>query len=450
MSYARSTPDQSPPLSASRQKTLVMAIFLCAAFFFQLRFNVSPHVMNLFVTYTDTGGAIYEKLHFGSIGIFLLLPFAVASRPFVLRGSDIVLFRSALLFSCLMLALIVYLGAVGRSGSVGFVIDTYVVAGFACMIMLTLPHDMRRLLGDITLAFLIASAVIGFFEAIAQDRLLPYPPIRDVFRPIGLTGHPLTLGAMSATAIGFVAATRWPLWVRLLAIFTLYVGAAISTARTAFVLASLELLLLLLFTRWSKLSKRTERRAKGIVLLLLMPLCAVLFVVLLGAGFMERFRGTLFDDSFMARVTIYRVFDYFSWSEIMMGVHIDQLMFVVNEKLDLEFIESAPVVLTMLFGLPAALVFTVALFRLFSRLIRGAAGSAQLGAAVFIIASLSNNTFTEKTSVVTAIFVLLLAYRRPLLPAPSEAPTHVTEQKRPVARASGAATARRKARTAQM
>ncbi|TCN37850.1 hypothetical protein EV665_121117, partial [Shinella granuli] len=102
MSYARSTPDQSPPLSASRQKTLVMAIFLCAAFFFQLRFNVSPHVMNLFVTYTDTGGAIYEKLHFGSIGIFLLLPFAVASRPFVLRGSDIVLFRSALLFSCLM------------------------------------------------------------------------------------------------------------------------------------------------------------------------------------------------------------------------------------------------------------------------------------------------------------------------------------------------------------
>lgn len=413
MSYARSVPDQSPSLSASRQKTLVMAVFLCAAFFFQLRFYMSPHVMNLFVTYTDTGGAIYEKLHFGTIGIFLLLPFALASRPFVLQGNDIALFRSLLLFSCLMVVLIFYLGAVGRSGSVGFIIDTYVMAGCACMIMLTLPPDMRRLLGDITLVFLVASAVIGFGEAIMQVRLLPYPPIRDVFRPIGLTGHPLTLGAMSATGIGFVAATRWPLWMRLLAIFTLYIGSAISTARTAFVLASVELLLLLLFTRWPKLSKRTERRAKSIVLLLLIPLSVVLIVVLAGAGFLERFRGGIVDDSFMARVTIYRVFEYFSWSQIMMGVHIDDLMFVVNKKLGLEFIESAPVVLTMLFGLPAAIVFTVALVRLFSRLIRGAAGSAQLGAAVFVIASLSNNTFTEKTSVVAMIFVLLIAYRRP-------------------------------------
>lgn len=144
MSYARSVPDQSPSLSASRQKTLVMAIFLCAAFFFQLRFYMSPHVMNLFVTYTDTGGAIYEKLHFGTIGIFLLLPFALASRPFVLQGSDIALFRSLLLFSCLMVVLIFYLGAVGRSGSVGFIIDTYVMAGCACMIMLTLPPEDRK------------------------------------------------------------------------------------------------------------------------------------------------------------------------------------------------------------------------------------------------------------------------------------------------------------------
>lgn len=412
MSYSSSLPEQSTPARAARQNTLITAIFLCAVFVFQLRFHVSSHVMDLVVNYTPTGGAIYEKLHFGTYGIFALLPFALLSRPFVLRGSEIALFRALMLFSLLMPVLIVYLGAVGRSGSIGFIIDTYVTAGAAGLIMLTLPHGMRRLIGDVTLVILVASAIVGFVEASTHYRFLPYPPIRDVFRPAGLAEHPLTLGALSAMAIGFVAVTRWPLWVRLTAIAVLYLGCAISTARTAFALASLETFLLLLFSRWPKLSKQTERQAKFVILLFLLPLSVVLIVGLFSAGFMERFKGALPDDSFMARITIYRVFDYFSWRDILMGVHIDQLMFVVNKKLKLEFIENSPIVLTMLFGLPAAIVFTVAFARLIVRLLRETPGPAQLGAIVFIIISLSNNTFTVKTPVIAMLVVLLIAYRR--------------------------------------
>lgn len=388
-----------------------MVVFLVAALAFQVRFNVSSHVMNLAVHYTGDAGPVYEKLHFGTLAIFALFPLAIAGRPFLLQGSEISLFKSLLFFSALMLTLMIYLGVIGRAGASGFIIDSYVVASAAGLIMLTLPPDTRRLLGDVTLVMLILSAMIGIGEAVTHHHLLPYNRADEEFRPIGLTMHPLALGALCATAIGFAALTRWPLWLRAAAIFVLYLGCALSTARTAFVLASAEIFLILLFTHWPGLSNRAERQAKFVVFVLLILGCAMLIAALFATGFLYRFNSPITDDSVMARVTIYRVFGFFSWSDIMFGVHIDELMQVVTKKLHIDFVESAPVMLIMLFGLPAALVFVATLSWMLSRLFRDTPFPAKVGALVSIIAALSNNTLTTKTPVIAILFVLMIAYR---------------------------------------
>lgn len=389
-----------------------MLLFLCAAIAFQLRFAVSPQVMNKFIGYTGESGPFYEKLHFGTDAIFLLLPFALFSRPFVLRGEEIGLFKALMRYSLLLVALIAYLFVMGRAGSAGFIIDTYVVAGAAGLIMLTFSPPIRRALGDVTVFMLIVSAVIGIVEAVTHHRILPYDRVELMFRPIGLSVHPLALGALCATAIGFVALTRWRLWIRVAAVLVLFVGCAASGARTALLLTCVEIVVMLLFVPWPRLSLRYQRQAKFIVILLTLLAGAVLIATLFAAGFMNRFSNTIFDENFMARVTIYKVFGYVSWADIMFGMRVDDLLEIVNNKVHLPFIESTPVVVTLLFGLPIALLFAALIFWIFARLLRSAPLPAWIGTITFMIAALSNNTLSSKTPEIAMLVVLLIAYRR--------------------------------------
>jgi hypothetical protein len=286
--------------------------------------------------------------------------------------------------------------------------------------MLALNDDLRRALGDITIVMLIVSAVIGIIEAVTQHRLLPYDRVELQFRPIGLSVHPLALGALCATAIGFAALTRWRLWVRIAAILVLFIGCAASGARVALLLTCAEIVILLLFVRWPRLSLKYERQAKTLVFLLTILGGAMLIMAMYAAGLLNRFSNTIFDENFMARVTIYRVFDYVDWKEILFGMRANDLLAIVNQKLHLPFIESAPVVIILLFGLPIALLFTALVAWILLRLLRSAPLPAWIGTITFLLAALSNNTMSSKTPELTMIVVLLLAYKsQPPRPGPA-------------------------------
>ncbi|TIT11206.1 MAG: hypothetical protein E5W85_17535, partial [Mesorhizobium sp.] len=353
--------------------------FLCAALAFLLRFTVSPQIMNMVVDYTADGGSFYEKLHFGTYAIFLLLPFVLFSRPFLLQGDEIGIFKALLLYSALIFALVPYLFITGRAGSSGFIIDTYLVAGAAGLLMLAMNAEVRRALGDVVLGMVIVSAVMGTVEAVTQHRFLPYGLNELQFRPIGLSAHPLALGALCATVIGFVPLTRWRIWVRVLAIFVLLVGCAASGARAALLLAAGETLILLMFVPWPRLTLKHQRLAKSVVLLFALAAGAVLVAILFSGGLLNRFGNTIFDENFMARVTIYQVFGLVSWKDILFGMNVDDLLAIVNEKLHLPYIESAPVVIVMLFGLPIAVLFITLVFWFLFRLLRAAPLPAWIG-----------------------------------------------------------------------
>lgn len=410
MDQSAAPPSAPSPEALRRETALQLALLICFGCAVGLRLFVSPSLMNMVVDYTADTGAFYEKLHFGTYAIFLLLPVALMSHPITLRGDEIVKFRTLLRYVGLIIAFIIYLMATGRAGSSGFVIDTYLVAGAAGLIMLSLPPQSRRMIGGMIVVMLTLSAVIATVEAATRLRLMPYAGGELQFRPVGLAEHPLTLGALCATAIGFAALTRWPIWVRVMTITLLLIGGAASGARLSLLLALGEVALLLVLLPWRGLTARGERRAKIGVLLVALVGGAALAALLVAGGLLSRFGGTLFDENYMARITIYRVFEFVTPGDILFGKNLTDVVAIVNKELGLPYIESAQVFLTFLFGLPLAILFAVVVFRMIYVLVRRAPLAASVGTGVFFLAVLSNNMLATKTPVMTIIVLLLLAF----------------------------------------
>ena len=402
--------DRSPTDTAQQQNAVSLLFFFCVAAAFITRFAVSSQLMNRIVAYTTEAGPFYEKLHFGTYAVLLLLPVVLLSRPFLLRGDEIGKFRALMRYSGLMLLLVLFMFFTGRAGSSVVLIDTYLVTGAAGLIMLALNPTSRRLLGDVTLGLLILSAALGTVEALTQQRIMPYDAVELGFRPVGLSEHPLALGTTCAIAVGFVALTNWRVWIRVACIIVLFIGAAASGARMALLVTVIEIFVLIIVVPWPRLSQRHQRQAKLFVLLAAAAGGAVLTGILLSAGLLSRFTSTLFDENFFVRVSIYDVFKYVSFEQVMFGMDGKELIRIVTEKLHMPTIESAQVVIVLLFGMPVALLFAWLVIWMLLRMLRHAPLAAWIGVAATLLAALSNNTFSSKTPIVMMMIVLVLAY----------------------------------------
>ncbi|CAN7226490.1 VpsF family polysaccharide biosynthesis protein [Devosia sp. LjRoot16] len=414
--------DRSPTDAARQQNAVSLLFFFCVAAAFIARFAVSSQLMNRVVAYTTEAGPFYEKLHFGTYAVLFLLPVVLFSRPFLLRGDEIGKFRALVRYSGLMLLLVLFMFVTGRAGSSVVLIDTYLVTGGAGLIMLALNPTSRRLLGDVTLGLLILSAALGTLEALTQQRILPYDAVELGFRPVGLSEHPLALGTTCAIAVGFVALTNWRVWIRVACIIVLFIGAAASGARMALLVTVVEIFALIIVVPWPRLSQRHQRQAKLFVLLAAAAGGAVLTGILLSAGLLSRFTSTLFDENFFVRVSIYDVFKYVSFEQVMFGMDGKELIRIVTEKLHMPTIESAQVVIVLLFGLPVALLFAWLVIWMLLRMLRHAPLAAWIGVAATLLAALSNNTFSSKTPIVMMMIVLVLAYNANGIKAAPEKP----------------------------
>jgi hypothetical protein len=406
--------------TARGRNALALAIFLLTIAAFLLRFTISPEVLDRFENYTGAGGSFLQKLHVGTYAILLVAPLALVSRPIVLRGDEIGKFRALLRFVVLLVGLMVYLGLVGHFSTSGIFIDTYLAAGVAGLIMMAQSEAARRRIGDVIVVMLLVSALMGIFEAVTHHRILPYDNVEAQFRPIGLTEHPLALGTLCAAGIGFAMATRWPVWARLLAAFVLLVGCAVSGARFALLTAAVEVLALLLLTPWPKLTRRHARQAKAVVLILVLIGGAGLVTLLASAGLLSRFGDGVFDANAMVRVSVYDIFGHVGWQDLLFGMPADALVEVVQKQLHLPTLESAPIAILMLLGLPMALLFTGALVWTMVRVLRFASASTRIALLTFFVAALSNNALSTKTPAVAIALVLVLAFsnREPAKPEP--------------------------------
>lgn len=410
MSPPASNPDVIENAQGRRQNAISLLLFLLICAVFLVRFFVSPQIMNSFMRYTGESGAFYEKLHVGTYAIFALVPLAFLVRPLFLSKADIPKVRALVYFILWLGLLMALMFVLGRSGAAGYVVDSYVTAAAAGLLMFTVGEPVRRQIGNVVLATLMLSAVIGIFEALTEMRLLPYNVVELTFRPIGLSEHPLSLGMMCAVAIGFVAATRLAVPAKFGAILLFFIGTAAAEARLATLLSVAAILAILIAVPWTRLSVQQERKAKGVVLLVALAGGAALVALLYAGGLLSRFSSSLFDENFFARITIYEIFGYVSWREVIFGTDVLEILRLVNEKLGLPYIESTPVILIFQFGLPLALGFVGLVVYLFRTLLRDNQRPAFIATITFFLAALSNNALSTKTPAIAIMVVLLIAY----------------------------------------
>lgn len=410
MSYTATGYEGRDAAEARRQNALTLTFLMLIVPAFCIRFFIPPMVMNFLMEYTTEEGSFYEKLHAGTYAILLLLPVVLFSRPFILQGDDIYRFKVLLRYCAFILLLVVFLILTGRTSAGGLFVDTYLIAGAAGLIMLAMNRDARRIIGDCILAMIMVSVALAMVEFATRTRIMPYAEGELVFRPTGLADHPLTLGLIAAASISFVAMTRWRIWMKLGAIVFLVVGVAASGARFALVLTVVEVFALVLFIPWTSLSRNAERKAKLATLLMVLAGGALLFAVLGASGAFDRFQNGIVDANFFARTDIYQIFGLVELRDILFGAPIPEILKIVNTKIGLPYIESSPVYFTFLLGAPLAACVFLLLFWLYGRLLRHVALPAWIGALVFIVGALSNNTLSTKTPVITIFIVLILAY----------------------------------------
>ncbi|MCO6388996.1 VpsF family polysaccharide biosynthesis protein [Aliihoeflea sp. 40Bstr573] len=406
----------SASFGRERDRSLWLFLFAMAIGAICLRVLITNPLMNEFVEYTTETGAIYEKIHFGTYALLGVAAIVPLFRPIRLEIWEVAPFRALLFFGFWVLAIAVGLVAIGRGGSAGYLIDSYVAAAAAGLALFMLPLQMRRTAGHLILAILMASALIGIGEVATGTRFLPYDVGELDFRPTGLMGHPLNQGLMLAAGIGFLAASRFRLSIKLLGAALLLIGAAAAGARTATIMAAVAIFACLMLTRWQNVDAARQASMKLMVLAFAAIATLPAIGLLIGAGFLDRFEGGLIDESAMARLDVYRVFEYVSWADILAGTDIAIIQKIVETRIDLLYIESTPVILIFQLGLPGALFFTGLVVYLFAHLLRLNGRAAAIGTAIFFIVALSNNHLSTKMATVTMVVVMLVAFmQRPVV-----------------------------------
>ena len=410
MAYFNSFARLKPAGLDLRENAFAVLFLLLTVAAIALRLLITPQVMNMLMDYTVEGGPFYQKLHLATYFMMALL-FTVLvnrlNRTPTLADEEILFLRSMLRFAAIMGTFVVYFALTGRFSAIGFLVETYLVAVVMVIILLLQSEQVRRVVAEVILCILIASAFAAIVEVILQRPLLSINGRWEVFRAYGLSSHPLALGAQCVLAIGFVPLMRWSRWVKILVTFLLILGCVAANARAPLAASLLAIFLLILLLRWQGLSPGQEIQAKLVTLLILLAVGATMAIFLLSVGLLSRF-NSIVDESSLARVQVYDVFYYVSWKDILIGMDAADLIRIVNEKVGIQHIESALVYFVMLMGLPLAVMFTLVIVSYMRRLLIGSALAAKIGVILVILVDLTNNAFATKSVNVLIISVLLV------------------------------------------
>ena len=375
-----------------------------------MRFVLSANLLDKVVNYSADGGFILAKIHPSTYGIFAVLIATLLSARIELGSWELKALRALITFVAVMTAISIFAVLMGHSGSIGYLLDSYLAASASAALMLFFPQAWREWLGSSLLIFIAASACVALVEFVLHIRFLPYPFEELSFRPTGLAEHPLVLGLFSAVGISFVAASRWTGVAKALTILIMLIGAFASGARVASIVGAASALAAIAFHDWPSASPQTRLRMKAISLLAVALAVPVALAVLFSLGLFARFQNGLIDESALARVNIYRLFDLVSWKEILVGTDIGNIRRLAKFHFDLEFIESSLVMFVFQFGLIGTAILLLFMARTFMVLLSGASRYVYIGTAAFFLIAFGNNSLSTKTPNVLMIMLLIVAF----------------------------------------
>jgi hypothetical protein len=377
------------------------------------RLVLSANALNKVIPYTADGGSTVEKIHPTTYGIFFVLFVQLLTTRIELDDWELRALRALIVFALAIGALAGYTFLVGDITAIGYLIDTYLVACAAGASMLFVPRPWREKLGASLLLFIAVGTCLAVAEYAMKKRFLPYPMDEETFRPTGLSEHPLVLGLYNAVGISFVAVTRWKGFTKACFILLMLLGTFVAGARISSIVAVLSMLLVVALYQSPSMPPDKQFRMKAIVLFGLILAIPAAILALSQFGLLARFQDGLLDNSGMARVNIYGLFELVSWREILFGADVREIGKMALQHFDLEFIESSIVNFVFQFGLFGTIFFLLFMARTFLVLLAGAGREVVVSTLAFFVVAGSNNGLSAKTQIVLMIVLLIVAFHGP-------------------------------------
>ncbi len=379
--------------------------------FLLVRLVLTDPVMNGFINYSDEGGSLIEKIHPATYGIIGLLVLTLFRVQVTLSIAEFRLIKTMLGLIGVIFGLTIFLTMIGRSVSMGYLLETYIGACLAAILLVLLPQEKRQMIGEVLVVFVMVNALLAIAEKAAGARLLPYPYEELSFRPTALTSHPLSIGLLHAGTVVFVLATRWRALFKAGAIGLIVLGTFAAGARTGSIFTGAAAIIALMVTTMPGASAESRFRLKALLLGSLLLIGPLLLLGANEAGFLERFHGGYFDENAQARVDVYQVFDWVTTNEILFGSDLLAIKKMVFERLGI-LVESSVVVFVFQFGLFGAVLFMAAIFWVFYRLAAAGDRRAFIGSVAFLAVALSNDAMSGKHPILMVMFLMLIAFRR--------------------------------------
>lgn len=407
--YSQPFPE-APAGARARTTPLLSVLFMLFTVFAVLRVALGSLVLDLFVSYTTDSGPIYEKLHPSFYGFVFVAAVALTNLRIVLTPWEVRVVRALLAFNAGIVVILLTTALMGRGGSTGFMIDSYCATSFVVLLFL-FPTAWRPHVGQAILLWLAFNSLIAMVEYGGKFRFLPFNEDESAFRPIALTSHPLELGLCLAIGPAFTAATRWSMKVKIAVTMVFLAGLAVTGARTALVFGSFSACLVALGAIGGRVNAQRRLAQRLIAVTALVALIPLAILALAATGGLDRFMTSGSDANAQSRISIYGVFYYMSWSQLLWGMDPAILKSMAKNYFKLEAVESSLVMFVTLFGWIGTILF-LSLFGYVVRvLLIGAKASVVLGTIVFFLIIASSNGLSSKGSGVIMLFLLIASLR---------------------------------------
>ncbi|MDX2028311.1 MAG: VpsF family polysaccharide biosynthesis protein [Alphaproteobacteria bacterium] len=412
---------------------------LICLFGFFLHITLSDPLLNsLGFHYSGEEGRFYEKIHPGTVFIFLsfLVLLCDGGNPIRRAGR---IFRDYTICSALFLLYVaMFLFMALRSGPAGlaFIIDTHMTVPLGVIVLAHTPLSYCRKAAGFFVAVAVMNGLIGMAESFGRFRLFAFDPTWNVlheehFRASALRGHPLNNAMFTSVALFVALALRYARLLKILTVFVLMASLVAFGSRVGLVFSAGALAVYGCVQVRDFISRQRMSMQQGFLLaagVVFIPICFVVGLYLLVSSPMgERLAATWgWEQSAQSRILAFQVLRYMSPEEILTGIPAGRIIAITDHlRMTMPFsdIENPWLMMFMNLGaflFPFWLMATLA-FALY--LMRGRPLALQIAVLAYFITASTSNSFGRKDSTYLIMACAVTCAARGLLSARGKART---------------------------
>lgn len=387
--------------------------FLCLLGFFLHILLSDPLLGILGFNYSGEEGAFYEKLHPGTLLIYLSFFALLWGQGNPLRQILTLLKYQRVFVFLLTLYLLLIFYVVVRSGFAGvaFLLDTHLTPPICAIVLCYTPFSYCRRALHCFVALCAFNSCIGIMESLGKFRIFNFDPTiafmrEDTFRASALRGHPLNNAVMTALACFIVIDIRYQVWLKGLLLTLFLISLVAFGGRASLLFTTLGLFFLGGITVMRQFGERRITLLQAILLaagLMIIPAVIIgglYFAINSGMG--ERIAAHAhWDDSAQSRQLAFLVFNYLSRDDILFGINaqrIIDLSYVMNLSIPLSDIENPWLLMLLTLGALTFPFWFAATAAFVYTLIKGMPWGIKFSVLIYFAIASTANAFGRKDS----------------------------------------------------